>query len=1103
VVALLSSSVLVGFATVPAASTREGPVAPEDSVARSTLPSAVPSPAAGPFAPPMSAGSVGAVVATAYLNYNASTAGNFPSSVFDWDVGKSAVDPSTGQLWMPEWPITVENIQAPLSAPGLVYNPVVNETRMVQSLSNTSAIAFDPVNGDLYATDPINNTVLVVDPTTGAMVQPAIHVGINPMSIVYDPVSQNLFVANEVSNNVTVINGTHSIVQVPTIAAGTTPIYLADDTTDHLLYIADAGESKILSISTISNSAGPMFSVAGPASSIAFDSAHDLIGFDIPSTNQFQLYHASTQSFDGLVSTPLDVSTIVVNENGSDFVTANQTTPDLVIVPATSGTIAASFAGVRDIPSRLTMNSPANLLYSWSAVNRTVTAFNLSAKAVEQFSPDLGARAATLAYDPGSGRVFVGDWMRNTVEVLNASTFTTAQPPIVLPSAATGLVDDPATGVVYAGFAGGIAGIDAATGSIIAENHTLTGNNSQLVLDSESGLLWEMNIVSGLQALTIPGLSVVHDVRIGIGSTNLQGVTLDTANDELFAVDLTNHTVAVVNGSTGLEVGPAISGLPDLLSVAYDPADQEVYALGYSVWILDPTTRTMVAGPLPIAPHFVAWEIVYDPSREDLYVPSNGTPSPPWYGNVSVIDGASVAASEGSYATIATGQLPIGILPVELPGSTAPGSGELWVANFISGTVSILASPPEVTYLAATPNPVDVGGTSSILLGLVGGAGPSQISYSGLPVGCTSADTLALSCTPEVSGSYSITADVVDSLGFSTSAEASLSVSLAMHVQLELDSGTSAMTDLGTTVNGAASTTDGTAPFNYSWTFGDTGVGWGSSVTHLYGAVGVYLVTVVVTDAGGGTSSVTSTVTVVALPTVTVSVSPSNITDVNLPITFTGTANGGTTPGNGSWTFGDGTTAAGTTVHHAYTAAGAYFATYHYRDASGSTASQFVAVTVNPTTAATITVTTNSPGAAVTVGTLLDFNTTISGGTHPFTIEWGFDDGSFGTGDAVQHTYGAAGTYTVNLFVEDAAGAQSNTTYLLVVAAAPGPSSSGFTFDTGLLLGFLVGAVLAALILFAVVRPKKRPPVPPSAYVPPAASGESPVVPEAHPWQEG
>ncbi|MGC2360154.1 MAG: PKD domain-containing protein [Thermoplasmata archaeon] len=1104
VVALLSSSVLVGLATASAAATQGGLVTRADSGAHFPIPPAVPSATVGSVALPISAGSVGAVVATAYLNYNASTAGNFPTSVFDWDVGKSAVDPSTGQLWMPEWPITVDNIPAPPSAPGLVYNPVTNETRMIPNLSNTSAIAFDPLNGDFYATDPLNNTVLVIDPSTGAMVQPAIRVGTNPMSIEYDPVSQNLFVANEVSNNITVINGTHSDVQVSIAGVGTTPIYLADDTTDHLLYIADSGENKITSITTTTDAIGPTISLPAPASAVAFDAQHDLLGFDIPSKNQFQVDYANSQSTAGLVMQALTVSTIVVNENGSDFVTANETTPDLVVVPAESGAIVAAFVGVRDIPGRLTMNSPANLLYSWSGVNRTVTAFNLSAKAVQQFSPDLGARAATLAFDPGSVRVFVGDWMRNTVEVLNASTFATAQAPIVLPNAATGLVDDPATGVVYAGFSGGVAAIDAETGAIVEENHSLPGNNSQLIIDPATDLLWEMNILSGLQALTIPGLSVVHVLRVGVGTTNLEGVTLDTANDELFAADLTNHTIAVVNGSTGREVGPAISGLPDLISVAYDPADQEVYALGYSVWILDPTTRSVVAGPLPIAPHFVAWEIVYDPSREDLYVPSNGTPSPPWYGNVSVIDGSSIAASEGSYATIAAGQLPINVLPVELPGSTVPGSGELWVANFISGTVSILASPPQVTYFAATPNPIDVGGTSSLQLGEAGGAGPSQFSYTGLPAGCVSADTAALSCTPVASGTYPITAEVVDSLGFSTSAETMLSVSPAIDVQLELDSGTSAETDLGMSVTGTASASGGTAPFNYSWSFGDSGLGWGSSVTHLYAAVGVYPVTVVVTDAGGGISSATSTVTVVVLPTVSVSVSPSNITDVNVPLTLTGTVAGGTTPGNASWTFGDGTSSTGTTAHHTYSSAGAYIATFHYRDASGSTASQAVVVQVNPAIAATITVAPNAAGAAITAGTLLDFNTTISGGTRPFTVEWGFDDGSFGTGIAIQHSYGAAGTYTVNLLVEDAAGAQSNTTYRLTVAAAPGASGSATSLDTGLLLGILIGAVVAALILFAVARPrkKKRPPAPPSAYVPPAALGESPVVPEAHPWQE-
>ena len=99
------------------------------------------------------------------------------------------------------------------------------------------------------------------------------------------------------------------------------------------------------------------------------------------------------------------------------------------------------------------------------------------------------------------------------------------------------------------------------------------------------------------------------------------------------------------------------------------------------------------------------------------------------------------------------GQLPLVSVPVLLPGSTLPGSSEIWVENDASGTISIIASPPQIGYFAASPNPVDVGGTTTLLLGLQGGAGPSTITYAGLPSSCPSSDTASLACAPSASGS--------------------------------------------------------------------------------------------------------------------------------------------------------------------------------------------------------------------------------------------------------------------------------------------------------------------------------------------------------------
>jgi len=1069
-------------------------------------PTALPSPgpsamtAATPAAIPLNGASAGSVVATAFVNYNRSFAGNFPSAVWDWAAGQSTVDPATDQLWIPTYPVVLDGVPAASYAPGLVYSPAQNQTQMVLHLNDTSAIAYDPLTGDLYATELYNNLVTVYNPVTEFPAHAPIPVGTDPAAILYDPASGNLYVANEGSNNVTVINGTTNSVQVAGVTVGTGPDVLADDTTDHTLFVASAKADSVSTLSTVTNHVGSgTIALSGPASSLAYSAHSDLLAVGIPSSMVLTLYDAATDGFYGTASVGRFVSSVVPGLNGTEFVAANATSADLTIVPATSGVITPTHLGIAQVPSRLALDPLNGHVYAWSNATRTITTVNLTSSASIQISPNLGVRAAALAYDPASGHVFVADRTINSIAVLDVSTLATVRPPISLPGAPISLVDEPQTGTIYVGYAGGVAAIDASTGSITASNNTLRGNNSQIVIDPATDRLWDLNNVTGLEVLSLPNLDVVQVIGIGVGTSNLLGMALDNATNQLFFVDRTNYTIAVFNGVTGQEILPFITGVSGAISVAYDAADQAVYALGISsVYAIDPATHGFLAGPIAIAPHLIAWSISYDPSREFLDVASSDLPA--LTGNLTVIDGSSIAASKGTYATIGLGQIALDAEPVILSGSSAPGSGEIWAPNIGSGTVSIIASPPQVTFLAASPDPIDAGVAGKILLGYVGGAGPSTVSYSGLPASCTSSNTLALNCTPDVNGSYWVNATVVDSLGFATYAQTLLSVAPAISVALSLTLGPSGEVDVGSSLSSSASATGGTAPYNYTWAFGDATGAWGATVDHTYSAVGTYVVSVTATDSGGGVSAASGTVTVVPLPNATISVSPGLATDVNVPTHFSANVSGGAAPGIGSWTFSNGGTANGTTVTYTDSASGVYLATFHYRDASGVTINKTVTITVNPALAVSLTVSPPASSAAPAVGSSILFVATVSGGTPAFTIVWAFDDGSYASGTSAQHTYGSAGTYTVTLTVVDGVGEQVNTSYQLVVGSSTSTPGLGSNFDSGLLLGLVIGAVAAAVVLFATTRAKRGPPPPASPYVPPAVTN-TPSTPPS-PWNE-
>jgi len=258
---------------------------------------------------------------------------------------------------------------------------------------------------------------------------------------------------------------------------------------------------------------------------------------------------------------------------------------------------------------------------------------------------------------------------------------------------------------------------------------------------------------------------------------------------------------------------------------------------------------------------------------------------------------------------------------------------------------------------------------------------------------------------------------------------------------------------VGQTVSFTGSASGGTQPYTYSWTFGDSGTGSGSSVTHSYQAAGSYTVVLTVTDAAGQTASSTQTVTVsnVAPPALTTSFTytPSSPL-VGQQVTFSASASGGAAPYNFSWAFGDGSTGAGQSTTHTYSSPGTFTVTLTARDSSSpqqtASSQQSVAVTSPSPLTASFTFTPSAPQT----GQQITFTASASGGTTPYSFTWTLGDGSNATGFTVTHTYTSAGTFTVVLTVKDSGSPQQTVTSpqsVTVTSPPPPPLSASFTFN--------------------------------------------------------
>jgi parallel beta-helix repeat protein len=259
---------------------------------------------------------------------------------------------------------------------------------------------------------------------------------------------------------------------------------------------------------------------------------------------------------------------------------------------------------------------------------------------------------------------------------------------------------------------------------------------------------------------------------------------------------------------------------------------------------------------------------------------------------------------------------------------------------------------------------------------------------------------------------------------------------------------------------------DGSPISTYRFDFGDgtvVGPQAGATASHTYKSGGTFTVTVTVTDTEGRASTATTQVDVNPPP----EVPPSPVLTVSpgsgkAPLAVTADGSGSTDDSDSSpiasyhFDFGDGTIVgfqAGATAVHTYTAAGTYTVTLTVTDTGGRSATATTQVAVSENDAppsASLTLTPGSGTAPLPV--TADGSGSTPGATPIESYRFDFGDGTIAgpqPAATADHTYRAAGTYTVTLTVTDTAGRSSTATTQITVNQPELPPSAVLTVNPG------------------------------------------------------
>lgn len=258
-------------------------------------------------------------------------------------------------------------------------------------------------------------------------------------------------------------------------------------------------------------------------------------------------------------------------------------------------------------------------------------------------------------------------------------------------------------------------------------------------------------------------------------------------------------------------------------------------------------------------------------------------------------------------------------------------------------------------------------------------------------------------------------------VGYNTAQGCSASISKNSHITILSNPAatfTANITSTCTANEPIAFQSQASSAISFQWQFGDGGTSTLPNPVHVYGAAGIYTVTLITSNQLGCSDTV-------VMPSY-IEIRSNPVPGIQSGVPLTGCnpvyASFSTTAASvvsWSWDFGDTTTSQLPAPSHAYYNAGTYPVHLQVTYANGCINQNTITLTALPRPVSVYTVTNNQGCAPLNV----TFTCTATGTGNSYL--WSFGDGTTSAQSAPVHMYSASGTYTTGLTVTNSHGCSS------------------------------------------------------------------------------